>query len=164
MEIGEHMIVAAPIRVLSNEVTIHTANAVTDFLELCQAADPASGYIALPPWLQHKVMSVNRSMGAIVDSQAALLIELAQVGPEQLTAPRFQKVIEDLERMVAQTESAVSDTYSAPETIVRLWQKNLNAVADQNSHIDSYLESFRVANDETCSALLANLAATVSVA
>jgi hypothetical protein len=155
------MITAAPIRVLSNEVTIHTAAAVSEFLEICQAADPESGYIALPPWLQHKVVSVNKSMAQVAESQKGLILELEKVTPSQLESPSFQKVIADLERVVAQGESAISDTYSASETFVQLWQKNLDLVAEQNSHIDNYLESFRIAFDETCSALLADLATKV---
>lgn len=152
------MIIAAPIRVLSQEVTIHTANAVTEFLEICQAADPDSGYLALPPWLQHKVLSVNKSMAQVVESQMTLLQELEKVSQEQLASPNFLKVIADLERVVSQGYSAIADTYSAPDTFVRLWQKNLDRMSEQNSHIDNYVESFRIALDENCSALLADLA------
>lgn len=153
--------VAAPIRVLSNEVTIYTADAVKEFFEICQASAPDSGYVAMPPWLQHKVLSVDKLMARAAASQQGLIQELEKVTPEMYESPAFLKVISDLERLVAQGESAISDTYSAPETIVRLWQKNLDILAEQNAHIDNYLESFRIALDETCSALLADIGTKV---
>lgn len=150
--------VNVPIRVLSNEVTIHTANAVSEFFEICQAANPESGYVALPPWLQRKVTAVSRNMEQVTESQQGLLTELEKVGSRELEAPAFQRVIEDLSRVVSQCDAAVMDTYSAPEALVRLWKKNLDLVAERNSHIENYLESFRIALDETCSAVLADLA------
>jgi hypothetical protein len=155
------MIMDASIRGLSNEVTLNTASAVKEFWDLCQAADPASGYVALPAWLQNKVISVNKLMGTVVESQYELIQELEKVSPTQIESANFQKVIADLERVVAQGESAISDTYSAPDVFVRLWQKNLEIMAEQNGHIDNYVESFRIAFDETCSALLADLATKV---
>ncbi len=157
------VIMEAPIRGLSSQVTLHTAAAVKEFFELCQAADPKSGYLALPPWLQQKVVSINQQMGLAVESQRSLLDELEKVNGEHLALPGFDKVIGDLERVVAQGDSAISDTYSARPEIVKLWKKNLESMAEQNSHIDNYVESFRIAFDENCSALLADMADKISV-
>jgi hypothetical protein len=156
------MILDTPIRGLSNQVALDTASAVKEFFEMCQAADPISGYVALHPTLQEKVVSVNKSMGMVVTSQHALIQELEKVSEAQMASPVFQKVIADLERVVSQGESAITDTYSAPEAVVKLWQKNLDLMAQQNSHSDNYVESFRITFDETCSALLADLATKVS--
>lgn len=155
------VIVDAPIRGLSNQVTLHTAAAVKEFFDLCQAADPESGYIALPPYLQQKVVSINGQMGIVVGTQEALLAELKKVNGEHLASSDFDKVIGDLERVVAQGDSAIADTYSAPAEFVKLWKKNLDLMAERNSHIDSYVESFRIAFDENCSALLAEVATQV---
>ena len=147
-----------PIRGLSNQVALDTASAVKEFFEMCQAADPGSGYVALPAAVQGKVVSINKSMGLVVKSQHALIQELEKVSQEQLASANFQKVIADLERVVSQGNSAIADTYSAPDTFVKLWQKNLDLMSEQNGHIDNYVESFRIALDENCSALLADLA------
>jgi hypothetical protein len=155
------MIAAAPIRVLSNRVEINAASAVSEFFEICQTAKPESGYVALPPDLQQKIVSLNRKIEQIVQSQAVLLAELDKVTADQLASPSFQKVLEDLGRLVAQGNSAISDTYDAPEIIVRLLRNNLDVAAEQYGHIDNYLESFRIAFDETCSAVLADLATRV---
>ena len=156
------MILDTPIRGLSNQVELDTASAVKEFYEMCQAADPSSGYVALHPALQEKVVSVNKSMGLVVKSQHALILELEKVSQAQMAAPGFQRAIADLERVVSQGYSAITDTYSAPDTFVKLWQKNLDLMSEQNGHIDNYLESFRIAFDETCSALLADLATKIS--
>jgi hypothetical protein len=152
------MILDTPIRGLSNQVALDTASAVKEFFEMCQAADPQSGYVAFHPTLQEKVVSLNESMGLVVKSQHALIQELEKVSQAQMATVGFQKVIADLERVVSQGYSAITDTYSAPDTFVKLWQKNLNLMSEQNGHIDNYVESFRIAMDETCSALLADLA------
>jgi hypothetical protein len=162
-ESGEaNMILDTPIRMLSNQVELNTASAVNEFFALCQAADPSSGYIALHPDLQKKVVSVNKSMGVVVKSQATLIQALEKVSQAQLASPMFPKVIADLERVVSLGESAIADTYSANEQYVKLWKSNLELMAEQNSHIDNYVESFRITFDETCSALLADLATQVS--
>jgi hypothetical protein len=155
------MIVGAPIKVLSNEIALQTATAVKEFFELCQAAAPASSYIALPAKIQEKVVELNRAIGRVSASQYNLLSALEQITDEQVTAPEFAKVVSDLGWVVAQVESALTDTYQAPDFVVTLLRRNLETVADQNSHIDSYVESFRVAFDENCSALLADLGTKV---
>jgi hypothetical protein len=157
------VIIDAPIRVLSNQVTLSTAAAVKEFFALCQAADPKSGYIALPPELQEMVVSINRQMGEVVGLQRQLLDELAKITGDHLASPNFEKVIGDLERVVAQGDSAISDTYSAPSEIVKLWRTNLDEMAQQNSQIDSYVESFRITLDENCTAVLADMADKVSL-
>jgi hypothetical protein len=151
------MIVGAPIKVLSNDVSLQTATAVKEFFELCQAADPDSGYFALPADVQERVVALNRTIGRVSESQYKLLQALEQVSDEQVMQPEFAKIISDLGWLVAQVESAVSETYAAPRFVATLVRTNLETVADQNSHLDSYVESFRVAFDETCSALLADL-------
>jgi enhancing lycopene biosynthesis protein 2 len=156
------IVIDAPIRGLSNQVTLHTANAVKEFFELCQAADPKSGYMTLPPWLQEKVVSINNLLTLIVGTQKQLIDQLELVSSEHLATPGFQKVIGDLERAVSQVDSAISDTSEMPDSIVKLWKPNLETVAQQNSHIDNYVESFRISFDETCSALLADLATKIS--
>ncbi len=156
------MILDIPIRGLNNQVALDTASAVKEFFEMCQAADPDSGYVAMHPSLQEKVVSVGKSMGLVAKSQRTLIEGLEKVSETQITSAGFQKVIADLERVVSQVDSAISDTYSAPEAMVKLWQRNLELVAQQNGHIDNYVESFRIAFDETCSALLADLATKVS--
>lgn len=153
--------IITPIRGLSNQVELDTANTVKEFCALCAAADPSSGYIAMPPELQEGAVAINQSMGMVTISQAALIEALERVTEEQITTTNFQRIIGDLERVVSQGESAISDTYSAPAAMVTLWQKNLDLIAQQNRHIDSYVESFRVAFDETCSALLADMASRI---
>lgn len=158
------MIANAPIRGPINQVELSTANAVKEFFELCQAADPESGYVALPPDVQRRVVSVNESMGVVAEKQGDLIQLLDKVSQDDLASPSFQKVISDLERLVLQGDSAISDAYTAPDPIVKLWQKNLDLMSQRNSHIDSYVESFRITFDETCSSLLADLATKVIAA
>lgn len=154
------MIVGAPIKVLSNEVSLQTATAVKEFFELCQAAE--TSYIVLPHDIQEKVLELNRTIGRVSASQYELLNALEQVTDDQVTSPEFAKIITDLGWLVAQVESAVSETYAAPAFVATLVRPNLETVAAQNSHLDSYVESFRVAFDENCTALLADLATKAS--
>ena len=132
---------------------------IKEFFELCQAAK--CDYIAVPPDVQQKVVEFNHTISRVSDSQYKLLQALEQVSDEQVTQPEFAKIISNLGWLVAQVESAVSETYAAPDFVATLVRKNLESVAGQNSHLDSYVESFRVAFDENCSALLANLATKV---
>ena len=155
------MIVTPPIKVLSNDVSLQTATAVKEFFELCQAAAPGYGYFALPPEIQQKVVELNKSIGRVAESQTRLLDALERVTDQEVIAPEFAKVISDLGWLVAQVESAVVDTYAAPSFVSTLVRANLETVADQNSHLDSYVESFRVAFNENCTALLADLATKV---
>jgi len=155
------MIVGAPIKVLSNEVALQTATAVKEFYELCMAAEPNASYIALPAETQERIVELNRIIGRLGESQYKLLNALENVSDEQVTKPEFAKVISDLGIVVAQVESAVDETYNAPTYVATLVRKNLECVADQNSHVESYVESFRIAFDENCSALLADLATKV---
>jgi hypothetical protein len=155
------MIVGAEIKFLSNEVTLQTATVVKEFFELCAAADAESSYIALPPDVQKQLVALNRSIGRVARSQNGLLQALDKVSDELLTHAQFPKVISDLALVVAQVESAISETYAAPQFVASLVRKNLETVADQNSHLDSYAESFRAAFDENCTALLADLAGKI---
>lgn len=150
------MIAETPIKVLSNDVIFDTASAVKKFFELCASAD--LGYFVVPQATKEKIVAVDHAMARVVSSQQALLTALEQVSNETIAAPGFQKVLADLEITVSQADSAITETYSAPAFVVSLLQKNLDIIAQQNSHIDNYVESFRIAFDENCSALLADMA------
>jgi hypothetical protein len=155
------MIVIAPsLKMLSNEVTLQTATAVKEFFALCQAAGP-NYYVPLPKASQEKLVELNRTFGRLAGSQSRLLNALELVTDDQVTSAEFAKVISDLGLVVAQVESAIVETYAAPEFVSVLLRNNLERVADQNSHLDSYVESFHVAFDENCSSLLADLGTKV---
>jgi fumarylacetoacetate (FAA) hydrolase family protein len=154
------MIADPTIKVLNNDVVFDTASAVKKFFELCNDAN--LGYFVLPQQTSEKIVAVNDAMARVIVSQGALLKALELVSNETVKAPGFQKAVADVERMVSGTDSAISETYSAPGYVVSLLQRNLETVAEQNSYIDNYVESFRIAFDDTCSALLADLATKVS--
>ena len=154
------MILTAPIRGLSAEVVCYTAAAQMEFWNLLKATDD-SAYIALPPHLQTAALNVNRSIGQAVESQHGLLRALAGVTGETVAHPEFAGVVGDLERSVAQSEAAIDAFNDMPESIVRLWRTNLEALAENNGYLDNYVESFRIAMDENCSALLAHLASAI---
>lgn len=153
------MIVNPHIKVLSNDVVFDTASAVKKFFELCAEAD--LGYVVLPQQTKEKVVAVNDAMARVVTSQRALLDALENITDETVAFPGFQKAVDDLAVTVSKTESAIAETCSAPAVILAILQRNLDTIAQQNSHIDSYVESFRVAFDENCSAILADMASKI---
>ncbi len=156
------IILTAPIRGLSAEVVCHTAAAQKEFWNLLQEAD-VSVYVALPPELLKATLNVNKSIGQAIDSQRELLKALETVTGETLTSLKFIDVVGDLERSVAQSEAVIAATNDMPESMARLWRANLESLAENNGHIDNYVESFRIAMDENCSALLANLASEIQI-
>jgi hypothetical protein len=149
-----------PIGYLSNEVELEASGVVKKFYEMCKAAD--SGYVALPPEAQAKVVEAQKALDRVANNQESLIEALDAVSEELMASPEFPRVVANLERMVAKTDSAIEYTYSAPGIIVQMLQKTLELVADRNSHIDNYVESFRIAVDETCSAVLADMAESIT--
>lgn len=147
---------AVPISVLSNDVVLGTSIVVKRFYELCMATE--HGYIPLPPEMQRKVVAVDTAIQRVVKSQKILLDALSSVTNDLVESPDFSTAVADVALMVAQTDAAISRTYKAPEGVIKVLQSSLDAVAEHNSHIDNFVESFRIALNESCTALLANLA------
>jgi hypothetical protein len=146
-----------PIRVLSNEVVLDASSAVKKYFELC--ADAETGYIVLPQGEDHAmVVALNDAIKRVGVSQGLLLAALENISNEQIEAPAFPGLVDGLQSAVTITNIAINDTYNAPEMIIKLLSKNLAVVEQQNSHIDNYVESFRIALDENCTAILASLA------
>jgi hypothetical protein len=50
-----------------------------------------------------------------------------------------------------------------PRECLKVWSERLERISDLNDHLENYAESFRTASDETCTALFAEMARTVTV-
>ena len=60
------------------------------------------------------------------------------------------------------TYSLLDDAYAMPEKCVAVWRPILDVIADRTAHIDNFAESFRIASDEACMALLADISEKIS--
>jgi hypothetical protein len=150
------MIADTSIKVLNNNVASDATSAVGKFFELCDNAD--LGYFVLPADKSQQVVAVSEAMVRLISSQVNLLRALEQVRDKTVLSPGFQKTVADIQISVSQTESIISEVYLGPDYYVGLLRDKLETIAQQNSYIDNHVESFRIAFDENCSALLADMA------
>jgi hypothetical protein len=144
-----------PIRELSATVQYDAASAQKVFWEVVESKS-RNAQIDLTVW--YLTRRLDRRMGKLIVSQRSLIQHLRDMPHERFTSAEFVKVADDLYRIVSMTDSLIGDAYEMPERCLKVWRTNLEQVGDLSSHLESFAESFRIASDETCTALLADLA------
>lgn len=152
---------ALPIRELSADVQFQAADAQKTVLSVVESKRRGASFIVavLVSAVVHlKVLELNKKFERLADSQWKLIDSLQQIPVEQMSSADFTKVADDLGRIVADTNSVIDDSYAMPEKILRVWRANLEVVQNRASHLESIAESFRIAADDTCTALLADVA------
>jgi len=164
---GNHMATAVlPIRELSADVQVQAADAQRGVLCVVESKRRERDALFVSVLVSMfviflKVRELDRSFGKLAETQQKLIGMLEAFSSKQLEAPDFAKVGDDLSRIVADTSAVINDAYEMPDSIVRKWATRLELVQEHNSHIESISESFRIAADETCVALLADMAQTI---
>jgi len=149
---------ALPIRELSANVQYDAASAQKAFWEVVEEKRREAAFNVI---LRLLVYKLNRRLDRLSDSQCNLVETLRKVPTDKMSAAEFTKVSDDLYRIVAMTESMIDDCHEMPQLCIDGWRANLEKVAGLTSHLESFAESFRVAADATCTALLADIAQKV---
>jgi hypothetical protein len=150
--------IALPIRELSATVQYDAASAQKAFWEVVESKRREALFDFV---IYYMTRRLNRRMTRLAKSQSELVERLRQLPAERMAAPEFSKVADDLFRIVAMTDSIAADCYEMPDQCTDVWRSNLEKVADQSNHIESFAETFRIAANETCTALLADIAQKV---
>lgn len=148
-----------PIRELSADVQLRAASVQKRFLDIAEAKAQAVHNDMMMTLKSHVL---NRSMARLVGAQERLIRSLEDFPVQELSAEAVGKVAGDLERLVSGANSLLDDIYQMPEPCLGLWRPKLEAMADLNGHIDNYAESFRIAFDDACSAVLAEMATKIT--
>lgn len=148
-----------PIREMSTAVQGQAISARRAFWGVVEAEKSPLVFRAVLKWFAKKL---DRRMDKLVSTETELVEKLRRVSSVRLEAPDFAKVAEDLNQITSLTSSLIADCYEMPAACVVVWQKNLDRLEDLASYIDNFAESFQVAADETCTALLADIARQVA--
>ena len=101
-------------------------------------------------------------MGRLVDGQQSLIDRLQNAPTEKFSPEMFGKLANDLHNVVSLTNSFIGEIYDMPAETLSLWEPRLEKIADFNGYLDNFAESFRIASDEACTALLADIEAKVT--
>jgi hypothetical protein len=144
-----------PIRELSATVQYDAASAQKVFWEVVESKR-RDAYINIQVW--YLIHRLDRRMATLIASQQSLVTQLTAMNHENMPSVEFVKVADDLYRIVSMTDSLIADSYEMPERCLKVWRAKLEEVGNLSSHLESFAESFRMAADETCTALLADLA------
>jgi hypothetical protein len=150
---------ALPIRELSASVQYEAAYAQKTFWKVVEGKTRAATF-DVNLWLQTRLLS--HALGKLADLQSDLIECLKVKDCHEFDAKTFDKIAKDLERIVSMTYALVDDTQSMPEQCTTFWRPRLDLIADRTAYIDNFAESFRIASDEACTALLANIAEKIT--
>jgi len=149
---------ALPLREMSVTVQREAVSAQMAYWSL--AEEVANKRFQLFLWV--KTRSLNASMGRLAEKQKGLIEHLQDERVLNFTPEVFGKLASDLDNVVALTNSFLDEAHDMPPACQRAWECRLTIIADHNAHLDNYAESFRVASDEACTSLLADIAERVT--
>lgn len=108
------------------------------------------------------VRALNYAMARLSKQQQTLIEFLKRPITQRLTPEDFRKISNDLENVVSLTDTFIDEAYNMPRECVGVWSARLTKIAESNRYLDNFAESFRIASDEACTALLADIADRVS--
>jgi hypothetical protein len=105
----------------------------------------------------------NEMMDGLARIQRKILDWLAKTDLQGIGQGNVLKLLSDISNTVSLTNSFLDEAeFGLCDQCLIECATRLNEISDLNGHLDSYAESLRVALDDTCNALLANLAREVS--
>jgi hypothetical protein len=148
-----------PLRELSVSVQREAVTAKTAYWSL--AEDVTRKHLEFIVWI--KTQRLNHSLGRLIERQQSLISALQEAPTDQFPANMMVKLADDLGSVVSLTESFIIEAYDMPDGILNVWIGRLDRVAQLNSHLENFAESFRIASDGTCTALLAEVARSVAM-
>src|ERR1700689_3901324 len=146
---------ALPIRELSANVQFDAASAQKAFFEVVESKQQQA-FSNLKIW--YMTRRLGRRMRRLVVSQGSLIEYLRKIPVESVFVGDYSKVAGDLDRIVSMTNALLDDAYQLPVQCTSIWAEKLDKMADLNEYIGSFVESFRIAADGTCTALPADIA------
>lgn len=144
---------ALPIRELSASARYQAARAEKTFWEVVESKARAA---RIELWVKVKIYSLDRSMGGLIEKQDTLLAMLRNFGADDMPQQVLGMVAGDLELLTAMTDAFIEATQGAPQQCLDVWGTKLEKIAERSAYIDNYAESFRIASDEACTAILAD--------
>jgi len=149
---------ALPLRELSVNVQREAVSAQMAYWSL--AEDVAHRRFQLLLWARTRTL--NHSMGRLAEKQQTLIECLHHAPTENFTPEVFVKVANDLDNVVSLTNSFIDEAYDMPEECLGMWSPRLEKISELNGYLDNFAESFRIASDEACTAVLADIADSIS--
>ena len=111
-------------------------------------------------WFKTRVLSL--AMGGLLASQESLLKRLKGSSSDGFPPEVYGKLANDLRNVVSLTNSFIDEAYDMPVECLSLWAPRLEKIADLNGYLDNFAETFRIASDDACTALLADIAVKVA--
>ncbi len=150
---------ALPIRELSASVQYEAAYAQKTFWKVVDGKARAATF-DVTLWVQTRLLA--RTMGKLASLQGTLIEKLKTMDCNQFDANTFDKIASDLERIVSMTYSFLDDAHSMPKLCVDVWRPRLDEILDRTAHIDNFAESYRIASDDACTAVLADMAEKIT--
>jgi len=146
-----------PLREMSVTVQRDAVSAQMAYWSL--AEEVANRRFQLFLWV--KTRTLNNSMGRLIEGQKSLIDRLTEPRVAEFAPEVCGKLSNDLYNVVSLTNSFVDEAYDMPAQCLHVWEDRLNQIADLNAHLDNFAESFRIASDEACTSLLADVAKSV---
>jgi len=150
---------ALPIRELSASVQYEAAYAQKTFWKVVDGKARATTFDVVL-WVEARLLS--RAMSKLASLQGTLIEHLTAKDCQGFDTSTFDKVASDLERIVSMTHSFLDDAYEMPEKCLAVWRPQLDLIADRTAHLDNFAESLRIASNEACTALLADMATQIT--
>jgi hypothetical protein len=149
---------ALPIRELSADVQLEAAATQKKCLDIFEYIQVAR--LGVLVWF--KTRALDKSLDKLVSLQDELITRLQDdEALAKFTPEVFGRLASDLDRIVSLTYAVLEQTNEIPDQYAKVWRPKLARIADQTAHIDNFAESFHVASEETCTAVLADAARKV---
>lgn len=155
---------ALPIRGLSANVKVVAASAnktFWDVVETRQRREPMlrALWAACVHYLIHKL---DRKLARLIARERELIARLEALSLDALSDGDFLAIAEDIQGIISLTNSLVEEAYSMPDICLSTWRPTLRELEAATSHLDNFVESFRMAADDACTALLADMARQIA--
>lgn len=159
--VRKHMAtVALPLRGLSADVKVVAASANKTLWHVADK-EHQSGFLlrlicsvlsnVLIRWFTHK-------LATLVAREQKLIDRLNSTSMEELTDVDFLRLADDIQGIVLSTYALVDEAQDMLGPCKSARQSNLEKMRSAADHLDSIAESLRMAADDVCSSLLAELA------
>lgn len=155
---------ALPIRELSADVKFAAATANKTFWDVVETKNRKQPFLQgiVDGFVHFLVHKLDRQLAKLVTGERQLIDRLEALSVADLTEDDYLRIADDIQGIVSLTNSLVEEAYAMPEVCLSAWRSNLQKIEEATSQIDSFVESFRMASDEACMALLADLSRQIA--